>query len=75
MLTYDGVEPRSIVAWMQQQLEQAAFTTEGFNGPFEDGSYVLDSIRSGGCRIQIRAAPMGSLVGMIVRYGADCPAP
>lgn len=73
--TYDGVEPRSIASWMQLQLERTSFTTEGFNGPLEDGGYVLDSVGPGGCRIQVKAAPMGSLTSLIVRYGAACPAP
>ena len=74
-LTYDGIEPRSAVSWMQSALEEAMYTTEGLNGPLEDGSFVLDSAGPGGCRVQVIAAPLGSLTSLIVRYGADCTAP
>ena len=74
-LTLEGVEPRDVATWMQTQLEGSMFTTEGLNGPLEDGSFVLDAVGSGGCRVQVRAAPLGSLTSLIVRYGAECPAP
>lgn len=74
-LTLEGVEPRDVATWMQMQLERAMFTTEGLNGPLEDGSFVLDAVGSGGCRIQVGAAPLGSLTSLIVRYGAECPGP
>lgn len=74
-LTLEGVEPRDVATWMQAQLEGSTFTTEGLNGPLEDGSFVLDAVGSGGCRVQVRAAPLGSLTSLIVRYGAECPAP
>lgn len=74
-LTFEGVEPRDIATWMQAQLEGMTFTTEALNGPLEDGSFVLDAVGSGGCRVQVRAAPLGSLTSLIVRYGAECPAP
>jgi hypothetical protein len=60
---------------MQQALERASFSTEGLNGPLEDGSFVLDSTGADGCRIQIAVAPLGSVTTITVRYGAACPSP
>jgi hypothetical protein len=71
----DGAEPGPVAAWMQQALERASFSTEGLNGPLEDGSFVLDSTGADGCRIQIAVAPLGSVTTITVRYGAACPSP
>jgi hypothetical protein len=70
----DG-DPRAVAAWMQTELERATFATEALNGPMEDGSYVLESTGSSGCRIQVSIAPAGGLTSLGVRYGADCPSP
>jgi hypothetical protein len=74
-LVIDGVEAQDVASWMQMQLERTTLRTEGYNGPLEDGSFVLDTVGGGGCRIQVKAAPLGSLTSLIVRYGAACPAP
>lgn len=63
-----------IAGWMQTNLELATYSTEGLSGPFEDGSYVLDSVGDGDCRMQTRVTPQGSLILVTVRYGAACPA-
>ena len=63
-----------IASWLQTNLELATYSTEGLSGPFEDGSYVLDSVGDGDCRIQTRVAPQGSLILVTVLYGAACPA-
>jgi hypothetical protein len=63
-----------IASWFQTQLELATYSTEGLSGPLEDGSYVLDSVGDAGCRIQTTVAPMGGLILVTIRYGADCPA-
>jgi hypothetical protein len=63
-----------IAGWMQTNLELATYSTEGLSGPLEDGSYVLDSVGDGDCRMQTRVAPQGSLVLVTVLYGAACPA-
>lgn len=55
-------------------METATYSTEGLSGPLEDGSYVLDSVGDGGCRIQTTIAPQGGLTLVTVLYGADCPA-
>ena len=39
----------------------------------KDGSFVLDSVGDGGCRIQVAIKPMGGLTFVTVRYGAACP--
>jgi len=69
-----GGDPEQIASWMQAALETATFSTEALSGPLEDGSFVLDSVGDGGCRIQVAIAPMGGLTFVTVRYGAACPA-
>ena len=68
-----GGDPPKIASWMQAALETATFSTEALSGPLEDGSFVLDSVGDGGCRIQVVIAPMGGLTFVTVRYGAACP--
>ena len=62
-----------IAAWMQGALENATFSTESLSGPLEDGSFVLESVGEGECRMQVIVEPMGGLTFVIVRYGAACP--
>ncbi len=69
-----GDDPAQIASWMQSALETATFSTESLSGPLEDGSYVLDSVGDGECRIQVVIAPMGGLTFVTVRYGAGCSA-
>jgi hypothetical protein len=68
-----GGDPAQIASWMQAALETAAFSTEALSGPLEDGSFVLDSVGDGGCRIRVEIKPMGGLTFVTVRYGAACP--
>lgn len=68
-------EPEAIAAWMQGALETATFSTVGLNGPAEDGSFVIDSVGNGSCRIQTTIAPLGDMTFVSVRYGTDCPSP
>ena len=68
-----GGDPEQIASWMQAALETATFSTEALSGPLEDGSFVLDSVGDGGCRIQVAIKPMGGLTFVTVRYGAACP--
>jgi hypothetical protein len=68
-----GSDPAQIASWMQAALETDTFSTEALSGPLEDGSFVLDSVENGGCRIQVAIAPMGGLTFVTVRYGAACP--
>ena len=69
-----GDDPAQIASWMQSALETATFSTESLSGPLEDGSFVLDSVGDGECRIQVVIAPMGGLTFVTVRFGAACPA-
>lgn len=64
----------TIARWMQTNLEQATYSTEGLSGPNEDGSFVLDSVGDGACRMQTRVTPQGGLILVTVLYGAACPA-
>ena len=70
----DG-DPGLIATWMQDALETATFSTEGMNGPFEDGGYVIDSVGEGECRMQTRIVPEGGTTFIEILYGAGCPAP
>jgi hypothetical protein len=71
----EGQEARAVIGWMQTELERAAYSTEGLNGPLEDGSFVLESVGDGDCRIQTSVAPLGGLTTIGIRYGAACPSP
>jgi hypothetical protein len=63
-----------IATWMQAALENASFRTEALSGPLEDGSFVLEMVGQGECRLQVMVVPMGGLTFVTVRYGAACPA-
>jgi hypothetical protein len=67
-----GGEPGEIAAWLQAAMETATFSTD-VSGPLEDGSFSLDSVGDGRCRIQTTIAPLGGLTFVTVLYGADCP--
>lgn len=69
-----GGDAQTIATWLQTAMENATYSTEGLSGPFEDGSFVLDSVGDAGCRIQTTVAPQGNLVLVTVLYGAECPA-
>ena len=70
----DG-DAQAIATWMQDALETATFSTEGMNGPFEDGGLVIDSVGEGDCRIQTRISPEGGTTFIEILYGAGCPGP
>lgn len=70
-----GEKARAVTAWMQTELERAAYRTEALNGPLEDGSFMLESRGTADCRIEVAVAPLGSLTTVTVRYGAACPSP
>jgi hypothetical protein len=63
-----------IVTWMQAALENASFRTDALSGPLEDGSFVLEMVGQGDCRLQVSVVPMGGLTFVTARYGAACPA-
>ena len=62
-----------IATWMQAALENASFRTDSLSGPLEDGSFVLEMVGQGDCRLQVIVVPMGGLTFVTVRYGAACP--
>jgi hypothetical protein len=70
----EGGDAGEIAAWMQAAVETAGFGTESMSGPLESGTFELESIGPGDCRVQTTIAPMGSLTIISVRYGAGCPA-
>ncbi len=63
-----------IATSMQAALENASFRTDALSGPLEDGSFVLEMVGQGECRLQVIVVPMGGLTFVTVRYGAACPA-
>ncbi len=69
-----GGDPRAIATWLQDALGQAHLDTVGLNGPAEDGSFVLESVGDGQCRVQTTVAPLGDMTFITVLYGSDCPA-
>ena len=71
--TAPGVDPAEIAQWLQTELEVATYSTEALSGPLEDGSFVLDSVGEGECRIESVVTPAGDLTLLTVRYGAACP--
>ena len=71
----EGADARAIAIWMQTELERAAYRTEALNGPFEDGSYILELAGADDCRIEVAVGPLGGLSRVTVRYGAACPGP
>jgi hypothetical protein len=70
----EGGDASEVSTWLQAAMETATYSTEGLSGPLEDGGFVLDSVGDATCRIQTTIAPLGELVLVTVRYGADCPA-
>jgi hypothetical protein len=69
----DVGDPKEIASWFQASLETATFSTESLSGPLEDGSYVLDSVGDGACRLQVAIGPVGTMTFVTIRYGAACP--
>ena len=67
-----GGDPEDIAAWLQAAMETATFSTD-VSGPLEDGSFSLDSVGDGDCRIQTTIAPLGGMTFVTVLYGAACP--
>jgi hypothetical protein len=63
-----------IATWMQAALEDVSYQTDSLSGPLEDGSFVLEMLGQGDCRLQVIVVPMGGSTFVTVRYGAACPA-
>lgn len=73
-LAVEGVDAKTIATTLKTQLEAAGFTTEGLNGPAEDGGYVLESTGTpAGCQVQATVSPLGGLTLVTILYGAACP--
>jgi len=71
----NGGDANEIATSIQAALEAATYSTEALSGPLEDGSFVLDSVGQGDCRLQVTVTPQGGLTVMAVRYGAACSTP
>jgi hypothetical protein len=69
-----GSDPAEIAGLLQTELEIATYSTEALSGPLEDGSFVIDSVGLGDCRIETSVRPAGDTILVAVRYGAACPA-
>ncbi len=69
-----GSAGKAIATFTQRGLEGAGFTTEELNGPFEDGSFILDmSGTAAGCMVRVTIKPLGALTSLTYLYGALCP--
>ena len=69
-----GADARAAATFYQGALTGTGYTTDGLSGPLEDGGYVLDmSGPTGGCKLQVTAAPTGGLITLTILYGAACP--
>jgi hypothetical protein len=74
ILAVEGGDPKAIATTLRAQLEAAGYTTEGLNGPAEDGGFVLESTGSAaGCKVLATIAPLGGLTTVTILYGAACP--
>lgn len=66
--------PQEVAVFMQAAVETAGYSTEALSGPFEDGSYVLDSVgETTECRVQTRFTPLSGTTNMTILFGAACP--
>lgn len=73
-LVVDGNAARSIATSLRTALEAAGFRTEALSGPLEDGTYVLESVGTPtGCKVEVKASPLGSVTTVTVMYGSVCP--
>lgn len=72
-LVADGDVASEVATWMSGQLTLKAYTVDGATAPLEDGGYVIEATGGAGCRIQVTAAPLGSLTTITILYGASCP--
>ena len=73
-LAVDGVDAHGVIALLETLLKQAGYTATGSSQPLENGGAVLEmSGPAAGCRVQVTAAPAGSLTMVTVLYGAGCP--
>lgn len=64
-------DPRDIAEWLRAALENVQYPTD-MSGPLEDGSFTLESVGRGTCRIQTTVTPLGGMTFITVLYGADC---
>jgi len=71
-LAADGNVAEAAAGWMADQLLLDGYAIEN-SSPMEDGSYVLEAERDGGCRVQVTVTPLGSLTTITILYGASCP--
>ena len=69
-----GKDAAAIAVWMQDALEQAAYSTESMSGPLEDGSFVIDSVgEDAECHTEVSIAPLGGTTMLTILYGTGCP--
>jgi hypothetical protein len=69
-----GASGEDVATQMQGALELANYSTFTMSGPFEDGSYVIESIGATElCRVETRITPLSGVTHVRVRVSADCP--
>jgi len=69
-----GASAEEAFGFMQSALQSAGYKTESANGPFEDGSFVINSVSEApGCAVETRLTPLSGTTQMTVMFGAQCP--
>lgn len=69
-----GASGEDVASMMQGALELANYSTFTMSGPFEDGSYVIESIgATETCRVETQVTPLSGVTHVRVRMSADCP--
>lgn len=69
-----GRPPEQVAGDVQAALAAAGYSTEALSGPYEDGSFVVDSVGlDPACRVQTTIRPLSGVVMITVLYGAACP--
>jgi hypothetical protein len=67
-----GSTAAGAAAFFRSEFDKVGFVTVNFDGPLEDGSFVVSV--PGACHVEVQTLPLGSGVVARVLYGAACPA-
>ena len=62
-----------IASFYRTALEGAGFTTVSYDGPLDDGGWVVGSSGANGCALQVSIVPLGGSTTVTILYGAACP--
>lgn len=73
ILDVGAADPVETTAFYQAALEAIGASTVAVSGPREDGSWEVEAVGDGGCRIRVTMTPLGGSTIVVILYGADCP--